>query len=99
MPADLINTEEIDKMMILADSLRSKISNHELYSSLDGLDKKYNDIRAEFDSNFESKIQNIAKIVTGSTTINNSTEVLSNPNVSGNLIFSEEVITAHGNIL
>lgn len=65
LPFDLLNSEEIDKILVLADSLKAKISNQEEYQTFEGLELKYNDIRADFDSNFENKAAGFARIVNG----------------------------------
>jgi len=93
VPVDLINAEEIDKIIMMGDSLRAKIAAHEEYPCFDDLEKKQHDIRCEFDNHFDAKIQNLAKVISGSTINNNSTEGLSNQNVSGNLVFSDETNT------
>jgi hypothetical protein len=40
VPIDLINTEEIDKLIMMGDSLRVKIAAHEEYPCFDDLEKK-----------------------------------------------------------
>jgi hypothetical protein len=48
----------------VADALISKIGSKNSYSSLLGLDLKYNEIRAEFSPNFEQKILKCYKLIT-----------------------------------
>ncbi len=60
---DLLNSEEFDKMIIVAEAFISKIQNQEEYRDLEGLDRKYSEIKVEFDVNFERKVTSYAKLV------------------------------------
>lgn len=53
IPFVILDQEELDKNLIIADALISKIGSKNSYTCLQGLDQKYNEIRAEFSPNFE----------------------------------------------
>ncbi len=84
---DLLNSEEFDKMIIVAEALINKIANQEEYRDLEGLDRKYAEIKVEFDTNFERKVNSYAKLVNQVRLQLSESVELSNPNSSSNLIF------------
>ena len=64
IPYSILDQEELDKNLIVADALISKIGSKNTYASLQGLETKYNDIRAEFTPSFEDRILKCFKLIT-----------------------------------
>jgi hypothetical protein len=59
----LLNTEEVDKLTVIADSIKHKVINYEGGSELDGLESKFNQIYLEFDPQFEKKVRKMCSVV------------------------------------